>query len=126
MLADFDAGATVATADLSRARRFYEDVLGLKVVEEMDEGGVVLGSGSTKMLLYVSQYAGTNEATAVTWDVGGEIDAIVRELAGKGVTFEHYDALPDTRREGDFHIAGPMRLAWLKDPDGNILALGGR
>ncbi len=55
-----------------------------------------------------------------------EIDAIVGALAAKGVTFEHYDDLPDVRREGDIHLAGPMRLAWLKDPDGNILALGGR
>ena len=126
MLAKFDAGATVATSDLTRARQFSEEVLDLTVAEEMGDDAVVLQSGATKLLLYVSQYAGTNRATAVTWDVGGEIDAIVRGLAGKGVAFEHYDDLPETRREGDIHIAGPMRLAWLKDPDGNILALGGR
>jgi IS30 family transposase len=41
-------------------------------------------------------------------------------LKAKGVTFEHYD-LPDTRREGDVHISGHMKIAWFKDPDGNIL-----
>ena len=46
----------------------------------------------------------------------------MRALAAKGVAFEHYD-LPHTTREGDVHVAGGIRIAWLKDPDGNILAL---
>ena len=52
-----------------------------------------------------------------------DLDAIVRDLRkAKGVTFEHYD-LPDTRREGDVHVSGETRVAWFKDPDGNILSL---
>ncbi len=46
----------------------------------------------------------------------------VRNLDTKGVTFEHYD-MPDMTHEGDVHVAGDMRVAWFKDPDGNILNL---
>lgn len=69
--------------------------------------------------MYESEYAGTNQATAVTWPVGDELEAIVQELKSKGVKFEHYD-LPDTTRKGDVHLAGDIRMAWFKDPDGNI------
>ena len=61
----------------------------------------------------------------MTWDVGNDMDSLVRDLRSKGVHFEHYD-LPDTKLEGDVHVSGDRRLAWLKDPDGNILALAGR
>jgi hypothetical protein len=44
----------------------------------------------------------------------------VRDLKAKGITFEHYD-MPDMKREGDVHIGGDMKVAWVKDPDGNIL-----
>ena len=71
--------------------------------------------------MYRSSFAGTNKATALTWTVD-DIDDVVRTLKAKGVTFEHYD-MPDTRLEGDVHVSGDRRVAWLKDPDGNILAL---
>lgn len=124
MLNDKDVGATVAVRDLSAAKKFYGEILGLRVVEDMEPGGLVYRSGRAQLLVYMSEYAGTNRATAATWDVGGAIDEIVRSLQSKGVRFEHYD-LPDTRREGDIHVSGNLRLAWLKDPDGNILALAG-
>ena len=74
------------------------------------------------MLVYPSEYAGTNKATAAAWAVGDDFDAIVEELRSKGVSFEHYD-LPDTTREGDVHIADDFKAVWFKDPDGNILNL---
>ena len=52
--------------------------------------------------------------------VGDRIDAIVDALRSKGVAFEHYD-LPGLKREGDVHVGEGMRVAWFKDPDGNIL-----
>jgi hypothetical protein len=72
--------------------------------------------------LYRSQYAGTNKATAAMWEVGEDVDNIVRELKAKGVQFEHYD-LPGMKREGDIHVIGKIRTAWFKDPDGNILCI---
>jgi hypothetical protein len=88
---------------------------------DVDEAGAVIyRSGNTRVLVYASEYAGTNEGTAASWTVGGDFDAILDELRNKGVTFEHY-ALPGTTREGDVHVMGDLRAAWFKDPDGNIL-----
>jgi len=64
--------------------------------------------------------ASSNQATAATWFVD-DVDQIVKDLKAKGVVFEHYD-MPETTRKGDVHVAGSMRAAWFKDPDGNILA----
>ena len=83
-------------------------------------GGMLYRSGSAMVLVYVSEFAGTNRATAATWAVGAEFDAIVDDLKGKGVAFEHYD-LPDSVRDGDVHEMGDFRAVWFKDPDGNIL-----
>jgi catechol 2,3-dioxygenase-like lactoylglutathione lyase family enzyme len=121
MLADRDAVATVAVKDLGAARRFYEDKLGLKPVQEAAEQGVATyQTGGSSLLVYVSQFAGTNQATSVTWSVGEAFGEIVRTLQGKGVAFERYDDLPGVTRDGDVHRAGDMELAWFKDPDGNI------
>jgi hypothetical protein len=65
-------------------------------------------------------FAGTNKATSATWAVGDEFDGIMKTLKSKGVVFEHYD-LPGMTRQGDVHVAGEFKGAWLKDPDGNIL-----
>lgn len=120
-VANKSAMATIAVRDMKTARRFYEGMLGLKSSAEADEGAIVYRSGNSNVLVYVSQYAGTNQATAATWDVGDALDEIVKDLKAKGARFEHYD-LPGTKREGDIHQSGPVRNAWLKDPDGNILA----
>lgn len=121
MLAKKDATATVAVKDIQKAKRFYEDKLGLKPVEADDEHGVVTyKTGGSSLLVYVSQFAGTNQATSVTWSVGGEFDTILQSLQSKGVSFEHYDGLPETTRDGDVHRVGDWKLAWFKDPDGNI------
>jgi hypothetical protein len=76
------------------------------------------------LLVYPSEYAGTNQATAASWAAGDDFDAVVEELRAKGVTFEHYDDLPDTTREGDVHVTDEFKGVWFKDPDGNILAVG--
>ena len=121
MLGAKDAAATLAVTDLDRARDFYENTLGLKTVREMP-GAILYGSGNSMVLVYPSEFAGTNQATAATWSAGEDFDAIVGDLKSKGVTFEHYD-LPDTTREGDVHVMGDFRTVWFKDPDGNILNL---
>jgi catechol 2,3-dioxygenase-like lactoylglutathione lyase family enzyme len=123
MLNRWDAIATVAVKDISAAKRFYEGTLGLVPTESQGPGVTTYETGDSKLLVYESPNAGTNTATAVTWIVGQEIDAIVRTLHDQGVAFEHYDGLPQVRRDGDIHVAGTLRMAWLKDPTGNILAL---
>ena len=126
MLKDKEGLATLGVKDIKRAAEFYEGKLGFTPMPENPEPSTrSYRTGKTAILVYESQYAGTNEATAVTWDVGSEIESLVKDLAGKGVPFEHYD-LPETKREGHLHLAGGMKLAWFKDPDGNIHALMGR
>jgi hypothetical protein len=69
-----------------------------------------------------SQYAGMNQANAGTWSVGNEIDRLIEELKGRGVKFEHYD-IPELKPVGDAYVNGTMKVAWFKDPAGNILNL---
>jgi len=125
MLTDKDVMATVAVKDLNAARSFYESTLGLKVAHVEGEGAIEFKCGNTSLLVYVSQYAGTNQATAATWNLGGDLEDTVEALRAKGVVFEHYD-MPEMKRVGDIHVAGDHKLAWFKDPDGNIHGLLGQ
>jgi len=120
MLNTYDAVANVAVKDLTTARKFYEGTLGLTQVDAEDDEVIVYGSGSSRINVYRSQYAGTNKATAVTWAVD-DIEAEVRALKAKSVKFEHYADMPDVKLEGDVHVFGDTKVAWFKDPDGNIL-----
>ena len=122
MLGGKNAAATLAVSDLQRARDFYENTLGLEAVQE-PPGAILYRSGNSAVLVYPSEYAGTNKATAASWAVGDEFDSIVTALKEKGVAFEHYDDLPETTREGDVHLMGDFKAVWFKDPDGNILNL---
>lgn len=125
MLGDIDAAANIAVKNLDAAKKFYEDTLGLKQVGAEGEELIVFRSGTSTIYVYESQYAGTNQATAITWVVGEDIENVIRRLKDKGVTFEHYD-IPDMTRQGDVHVAGNMKVAWFKDLDGNLLNLASR
>ncbi|HEX3128699.1 MAG TPA: VOC family protein [Thermoanaerobaculia bacterium] len=120
MLGNKNAIATVAVKDIKAARRFYEDKLGLAPAQDESHGVITYKTGGTTMVVYTSEFAGTNKATSVTWGVGQDFDANVEALRSKGVSFEHYDGLPQVTREGDVHRVGDLKLAWFKDPDGNI------
>jgi catechol 2,3-dioxygenase-like lactoylglutathione lyase family enzyme len=124
MLGNVEAVANIAVKNMDVARTFYQDTLGLKQVHA--EGGelVVFKSGNSAINVYRSSYAGTNKATAVTWTVP-DVDGTVRALKGKGIAFEHYN-MPGMKLEGDVHVGDNMRVAWFKDPDGNILNLVNR
>ena len=119
MLNNRDAVANLAVKKIDVAKKFYEGTLGLKQVDSEGDELIVFKSGNTVINVYQSKEAGTNKATAVTWavdDVEGEVNA----LKAKGVKFEHYD-MPGMTRQGDIHMGGDMKVAWFKDPDGNIL-----
>src|SRR5436309_13321564 len=122
MLGDKEAVATLAVKDLGLARKFYEGKLGLTPVNTQGSEAVTYKSGSSMVIVYGSQYAGTNKATAANWSVGKDIERIVAALAERGVPFEHYD-MPEMTRTGHIHSAGGFKSAWFKDPDGNISAL---
>jgi catechol 2,3-dioxygenase-like lactoylglutathione lyase family enzyme len=120
MLRDTDAIANLAVKDLAKAKQFYEGVLGFEAVGREGDELIVYRSGKTTFNVYRSKEAGTNKATAVTWVVGNKVADVVQVLKAKGVAFEHYD-MPGLTLEGDVHAGHGMRVAWFKDPDGNIL-----
>ena len=111
----------IAVKDIDRARQFYRDTLGLETNDAM--GGEVLEvkSGDTVINVYRSEFAGTNRATALTFDVD-DIEGEVNALKSKGVVFEQYD-MPGLDKQGDLYVAAGMKTTWFKDPDGNILSL---
>ena len=120
MLGKADATPMIAVKDLDRARKFYEETLGLTEVDDFGEG-FMLKSGDTEFSVYRSEFAGTNKATALTFDVD-DLEEEVRDLKQKGIAFEHYE-LDGLTPKGDFYEAEGMKTAWFKDPDGNILSL---
>ena len=124
MLGDSKVQPMLPVKDLPIARKFYEETLGLKKVGEMGDEAVSFRSGSTTLVVYRSEFAGTNKGTAALWEVE-DVDQTVKELKDKGVKFEHYD-LPGLTRKGDVHSGGPMKVAWFKDPGGNILSVQNR
>jgi len=107
--------------DLKAAERFYEEILKLKRVASMPDTATVYQSGRARLCVYRSEFAGTNKGTAALWEVG-DVENTVQELKAKGVTFEHYD-MPGLTLKGDIHAAGDFRVAWFKDPGGNILSV---
>ena len=121
MLGKADATPMIAVSDLDRAKSFYKEKLGLEVDNEWGEEGVTLKSGDTLVNVYRSEFAGTNKATALNFDVD-DLEAEVSELKSKGIMFEQYD-LPGLEQRGDLYVAEGMKTAWFKDPDGNILSL---
>jgi catechol 2,3-dioxygenase-like lactoylglutathione lyase family enzyme len=120
MLGSKEGMATIAVKDIATAKQFYEGKLGFEPAGGMGRGVAVYRSGASRIVVYQSEFAGTNKATSATWSVGAELEDIVRKLKAAGVSFEHYD-LPGLERRGDIHIAGDFKAAWFKDPDGNIL-----
>jgi len=120
MLAANDAMATIPVKNIAKAKKFYSDTLGLKLANEEMPGVATYKSGKSNIVVYESQFAGNNKATAATWDVGDELETVVQTLKKAGVAFEHYD-MPGLEQKGDIHVAGEFKAAWFKDPDGNIL-----
>lgn len=124
MLKTAKAIATVAVKDLKSARAFYEDTLGLTPTDQQEPCTVAYGSAGGSLFVYESQYAGSNQATSVTWDVGSQIEELTQALKAKGVVFERYN-MPDLTLRGDVYVNDHMKVAWFKDPDGNIHAIAG-
>ena len=122
MLGKADATPMIAVKDLDRARKFYEDTLGLKTKDEWGGEGMTMESGDTLINVYRSEFAGTNKATALTFQVD-DAEKEVGELKQKGIFFERYDLL-GLEAKGDLYVGEKgFKTAWFKDPDGNILSL---
>lgn len=128
MLSDHPATPCLAVSDLGRARRFYEDVLGFRRQELPGMGddettGIFYATANGGILVYPSSYAGSNQATAVSFQVdGGAFDGEVAALRARGIAPQTFDVPSGTWEDGVLR-EGPMRSVWFSDPDGNILNL---
>jgi catechol 2,3-dioxygenase-like lactoylglutathione lyase family enzyme len=123
LLKDKPSSAIIAVNDLDRARKFYAETLGLEPEGGGEQDVLTLRTGDTQLIVYKSEFAGTNKANAVTWNAGGDFDEIVAQLREQGIAFEQY---PDMGMEisGGVHRSGDFKTVWFKDPDGNILNIG--
>jgi len=116
---------TLPVVDLERAKRFYEEKLGLKVVREDPSPGALLQAGDGTAL-YIYQRAPTKADHTVAGFEVKDVEATVKELKAKGVVFEDVDFPSLKTKEGIATMATPkgeVKAAWFKDTEGNILAV---
>jgi predicted enzyme related to lactoylglutathione lyase len=123
MLGSNKVVATIPAVDIKRAEEFYTRVLGLSVALRPQEGVLILEAGAGTQIMIYEREATKAEHTAATFEVK-DLERVVDDLAAKGVQFEQYD-FDDfkTDQRGIAEMEGG-KMAWLKDPEGNILALG--
>jgi predicted enzyme related to lactoylglutathione lyase len=121
MLSDFTPYATLPASDIERAKKFYEK-LGFVEAGSQPDGSVYYESGDSRILVYPSTFAGTNQATAVSFAVD-DIDAAMDDLKGRGVTFEDYDFGDFKTVDGVMTMPDGSKGGWFKDTEGNILAV---
>ena len=117
------AHATIAVSDIDRAKKFYGEILGFKVKDDRSDG-VTYQAGESWFLVYPSEFAGTNKATYLSFEVSN-LETAAKELRDRGIVFEEYDMPGLKTVDGIAEIQG-VKGAWFKDPDGNILAVGER
>jgi predicted enzyme related to lactoylglutathione lyase len=124
MLQDSPLIPYIPVKDIARARKFYEEKVGLKPKEEY-AGGVVYESGKGSwVFMYPSPGAGTNRASTAFWAVA-DVAAEVSELKARGVVFEEYDG-PGIKTVDSIATGGGAKTAWFRDSEGNIMAISQR
>ncbi|WP_024288525.1 VOC family protein [Cellulomonas sp. KRMCY2] len=120
MLSDYSPVPTLGVSDLEQARAFYEGVLGFAPVGDAAEG-VMYAAGAGQFLVYPSAYAGTNQATAMSFAVPAAVfDAEVAALRAGGLVFQTFEVEEMVWADG-VATMGEMKAVWFADPDGNIL-----
>jgi catechol 2,3-dioxygenase-like lactoylglutathione lyase family enzyme len=121
MLGAFNIIAFAATVDSVNARIFYERVLGLRFLCE-DEFAVVYDAHGIEFRIQKVQALTPQPHTQLGWSVSSIHDA-VRELSDRGAVFEKYVHLVEQDSHGVWTAPSGAKIAWLKDPDGNLLSL---
>jgi catechol 2,3-dioxygenase-like lactoylglutathione lyase family enzyme len=111
-------------SDLDRAKRWYSEKLGLEPVNVTELGDVEYRTGGVTFMVYQSQFAGTNQATAAGFQVA-DFDSAVETLRSNGVSFEHVDfGEMGATVDGVIAIPGSdLKAAWFKDSEGNTLSI---
>lgn len=120
MLGRSDIATFIATTDAKRSRDFYHGILGLNVISE-DPYAVVFDANGITLRIQKVQDVSSVPYTTLGWDVT-EIENVVSELSARGIVFEIYDGIPQDEL-GISTFPGGAKVAWFKDPDGNLLSL---
>ncbi len=122
MLNKAPVAAILPAVDMMRAKKFYQQKLGLQVESE-DPQGITFKSGDcTQLFVYPRPEPTKAEHTVAGWTVDN-VEEAVRELRNRGVEFEHYD-MPGLKTNADgVATMGAGKAAWFKDTEGNILAI---
>jgi catechol 2,3-dioxygenase-like lactoylglutathione lyase family enzyme len=123
MLGDKRVATTIPVRDPAESRSFYEGKLGLKVMRQLDDGGIAYecGGGTALFTYPTEENAGKSPATVASFEVE-DAEATVSEMRDKGIKFEEYD-MPGLKTEGGIAEVAGSKGGWFKDPDGNILAV---
>jgi predicted enzyme related to lactoylglutathione lyase len=123
MLSNAPIRAYIPVSNVSRARKFYEETLGLRPKEDY-AGGVIYECGGAEVFMYPTRNAGTSKASQAFWEVE-DVEAEVAELKARGVKFEEYD-MPGMAMKNSIATGGAAKTAWFEDTEGNILAVSQR
>ncbi len=122
MLANAFARATVPAEDIRRAAKFYGEVLGLKRIEGTPPEAALFEAGGGSQILIYQRTRTKAEHTAITFRVD-DVEGVVSALTARGVTPEQYDMGPIKTNQKGIAEMGEMKMAWITDPEGNILGL---
>lgn len=120
-IASSQVNCMLPVKDLARARRFYEDSLGLEALGAKPDGKFIYRCGGTELALFPRPDGTKAEHTALSFRVD-DIAQAVRTLQQRGVQFADYD-LPGLKTVDHVCVLGSERAAWFQDPEGNILRL---
>ena len=120
MLTTAPIRAYIPVSNLQRARRFYEQTVGLEPGEEYG-GGVIYTCGGAEVFMYPTPNAGTSRASQAFWQVA-DVEREVAQLKARGVVFEEYD-MPAMKTVGGIATGGGAKAAWFKDTEGNTMAV---
>jgi predicted enzyme related to lactoylglutathione lyase len=122
MLGNTMVAPTLPVVNMERARKFYEEKLGLNVMQA-DMGGVMLQAGDGTGLYLYQRGPTKADHTVASFNVSN-IEVEMSELSAKGIVFEEYD-IPEMniKTTNGLAIAGGAKMAWFKDTEGNILSV---
>jgi catechol 2,3-dioxygenase-like lactoylglutathione lyase family enzyme len=120
MLASMNMMGFLLTKDYAKARAFYEGRLAFEFVS-LDQFALVMQAGQNMIRIVKVPTFTPLESTVLGWQVG-DIEAVVHWLAKRGVEFDKYPFVQDKER-GIWTAPGGSKVAWFKDPDGNVLSV---
>lgn len=120
MLQESNVIAFVATADPAKAKLFYSNTLGLRLVDETPFA-LEFDAHGTMLRIQIVETLTPAQHTVLGWRVD-DIASAVRALSANGARFEQFEGMPQDDL-GVWNSPGGAKVAWFKDPDGNVLSL---